>query len=298
MGDYHKLEQLYDQVVAILRSDKTLDQDKRLFEWGSLERLQKARNDAQHGARAPHPSDLIELTAIAREFIDRIVPLKFRHLGSSLAEISLANLIEDEVLRQFMQRAQTMLDQDQRQACALLVRIAFLLGRLKRRYDWWKDRQGHQVIDDYDAAREISREWGVRLLDGSADARLQHYIMMQVLRLPHLYDNWILGLEATDRDKLFELTPRLVHYPEGTAGSPPSDETAVIALIDNSLTAKEAWSPPPFSQAPSRDDCLWVLDYTIETLLRWQQEQRGSYAPIDPKCLGVLPELETICSHK
>jgi hypothetical protein len=294
MGDYHKFEQLYNQVVAILRScgSGILGQDERLFNWGALERLQKARNDAQHGAKAPHPSDLPELTAIAREFIERVIQLYFPHLGSSLAEISLANLIEDDVLRQFIEHAETTLGQGQFKTCALLVRVAFLLGRLKRRYDWWKDRKGRRVIDDYDVSRQTSRDWGVRPLESNADTRLLHNIMTETLKLPVLFDNWILGLDKMDRDKLSELTPRLVRYPEGTKGFPPSDEVVLVDLMDNLLSGKDVWPESHFAETPSRDDCLWILDYTIETLLRWQQEQRGRYTAIDPKYLKVLPELE------
>lgn len=291
LGDYHKFEQLFNQVVAVLRDSGNLGEDDRLYKWGSLERLQKARNDAQHGAKAPHPSDLPELATIAKEFIERVLGLGYSKWGSSLTEISLANLIEDEVLRQCIEHAEAALAKGQRETCALLARVAFLLGRLKRRYDWWKDRKGHRVIDDFDVSHQISTDWGVRPLDNS-ETRLLANIMHQVSNLPRLFDNWLLGLDSVDRSRLSELTPRLFHYSEGMIGLPPSDEVIVVALLEDLMSGKEDWTGPHFQTVPSENERLWVLDFTTETLLRWQREQRGRFTAVDPKYSKALAILE------
>lgn len=288
LGDYHKFEQLFNQVVAILRDGSDLGEDERLYKWGSLERLQKARNDAQHGAKAPHPADLPELATIAREFIERILDLKWR---ISLNEVSLANLIKDNVLQQFIKHAETALAKGDRETCALLAWVAFLLGRLKRRYDWWKERKGHTAIDDFDLSQQISRDWGVRPLNDT-ETRLMANIMGQVLRLPYLFDNWALGLDAVDRSRLLGLTPRLVYYSEEVVDSPPSDEVVVVNLLDELISGKEDWAGPHFQTVPSENECLWVLSFITETLLRWQREERGFLTAVDPQYFRALTILE------
>lgn len=291
MGDFNSFEQLFNQVIAVLRDSGNLDENERLYEWGSLGRLQKARNDAQHGAKAPHPSDLPELVAIAKEFIEHVLGLGFSKWGTLLIEISLASLIEDKVLRQYVEHAETALSKGQCETSALLARMAFLLGRLKRRYDWWKDRKGHGVIDDYDAALAISRDWGVRSLDND-EIRLLSNMMCEVRKLPYLFDNWVLGLDSVDRSRLSELTPRLVHYPEEVTDLPPSDEVVAVALLDNLISGKGDWTGPHFQTVPSKNECLWVLDFTTETLLRWQREQRGRFTGINPKYSKAIAILE------
>jgi hypothetical protein len=292
VGDPHKFEQLFNQVVAVLRSRAALGEDEPLSPWDALNRLRVARNDAQHGGKAPHPSDLPELAEIAVQFIDRVLATCFFRATYSLAEISLANLIGDEVLREYVAHAEAALLEGRLKACALLLRVAFLLGRLKRRYDSWKDRPTHRVIDDYDAGHRISEQLGPgRLRD--RDTSLLPGIVGQVVKLPPLYDNWVLGLDSVDRVRLFELTPRLVPYPEEMRKLPASDEKIVVPLLEGLVQGKEEWTRASPQAAPSKDDSLWLLDFTTQTILRWEREQRGRYTPIDHSYLDALAKLES-----
>jgi hypothetical protein len=296
LGDYHRFEQLYDQVVAVLRDEGKLGEDEILFKWGSLKRLQKARNNAQHGAIAPHPNHLSELATTAKDFIERVLQLFFPVHSDSLEKISLTELIEDKVLRQYLKSAETALAQERLQTCALLVRIAFLLGRRKRRYDGWRDRGGSQAIDDYDVPSKISQAWmdtGLCDKTGSEPiARLLWEIMTETRKLPRLFDNWVLGLDKVDRDRLNETTPRLVFYEEGTVSRPPSDEIVVLHILDGIISGEGNWTGPHFQDIPSANDCLWACDYVTETILRWQQEGRGRFTAVDLKYLDALPKLE------
>ncbi|NIN66194.1 MAG: hypothetical protein GTO63_16170 [Anaerolineae bacterium] len=293
LGKYHRFEQLFNQVVAVLRSRKALGVDESLFRWDAVDRLRRARNDAQHAAKAPHPSDLPELAEIADKFIDRVLATHFFACASSLAEISLADLIEDEVLREYLRHAEAALVQGRLKVCALVLRVALLLGRLKRRYDWWRDRGGGSVIDDYDASLEITQDWGIRTLN-NRDTRLLSGIMRQVFNLPGLFDNWVLGLHSVDRKRLTELTPRLVRHPPEMKRIPPSDEIVVVGLLENLISDKGDWTGPDFRTTPSKNSCLWLFDFTTETMLRWEREQRGRYTAIDLRYLEALPNLESI----
>lgn len=293
VGDPHKFEQLFNQVVAVLRSRKALRVDQSLFRWDAVDRLRTARNDAQHGAKAPHPSDLPELVSIAEQFVDRVLATHFFARATSLAQISLADLLEDEVLREYLKHAEAALVKGRLEVCALLLRVAFLLARLKRRYDWWKDRKGARVIDDYDDSLKISQYWGLRRLN-DPDTRLLAIIKGQVSRLPRLFDNWLLGLDSFDRDRLDELTPRLVRHPEEIRNLPTSDEMLVVHILDNLIEGKRDWTGPHFQNTPSKNDCLWLFDFTTEGMLRWEREQRGRYTAIDLRLLDPLPKLESI----
>jgi hypothetical protein len=288
LDNYHRFDQLFNQVVAILRASHELEEDKKLFKWGKLERLQKARNDAQHGAKAPHPSDLPELITTTEKLIGCILELHFSALATTIMVISLTKLISDEVLRQYMEHAEEQLTQGNYKACTLLVRIAFLLGRKKRRFNWWKDE--HRIIDDYDTPRRISEHYGCRPLDGQ-QSRLLDAIVGAVLPMPHLFDNWVLGLDEVDRARLSELTPRLTHQSQG-AGVSPSDEVLVVNILDEILSSEEKWKGPHFRHVPSKYDCLWALDYTTDTLIRWQKEQHHGYSAVDSRYLAALPTLK------
>jgi hypothetical protein len=293
VGDPHKFEQLFNQVVAVLRSRTALRDDDPLFRWDALNRLRVAGNDAQHGAKAPHPSDLPQLADIAEQFIGRVLATHFFGATGTLAEISLANLIEDEVLREYVAHAEAALLQGRLKACRLLLRVAFLLGRLKRRHDWWKDRLTHRIIDDYDAGHRIFQHWAPdRLPDW--EARLLSGIVYEVANLPAVRDNWELGLQLVDRRGLFELTPRLVPYPEDVRKLPASDEVIVVPLLKGLLQGKEEWTRPGPQAAPSKNDSLWLFDFTTETILRWEREERGRYTPIDHSYLEALPKLESL----
>ena len=297
---FHKFEQLYDQVVAICRDKGILGENEQLFKWSALKRLQEARNDAQHGAIAPHPTRFPEFAGTAKDFVERVLQLKFRDYGEALAEISLAGLIEDMVLREFSKSAERALTQRRIPTCSLLVRIAFLLGRLKRDFNWWRDRGGGSIIDDYDASSHMSQRWRrTGLTDKTTSnhrAGLLYDVMIQAGRLPHLYDNWVLGLDRLDRNRLYELTPRLVHYDEDVTliASPSSDEVSVLHFLDKKVLGEEDWSGPYLHKIPSEDDCLWALDYVTETLLRWQGEERGRFAAVDPKYRDAISKLESL----
>lgn len=293
LGNNNKFSQLYDQVVAILRFDQRLDENGILFRRNLLERLQKARNDAQHGAKAPHPSDLPELAAIAKEFIERVLFLSFSQLGSSLSEVSLSNLIKDEVLRRSIKLAEAAIQNEQYDVSALLARVAFLLGRKKRRYDWWKYRKGQRIIDDFDTSNELSRDWGTRLLDDK-ETRLLYNIMREVSVLPYLLDNWLLGLDNMDRSRLLEWTPRLMKYPDKMVGLPPSDEVIITTLMDSLVSGDQHWEGANFQNLPDKNQSLWVVDYVTDTLLRWQQEERGRFTAINIQYLDALTKLEKI----
>ena len=298
--DFQNFEQLYNQVVAICRDKGTLGENEQLFKWSALKRLQEARNGAQHGAIAPHPDRLPEFAGTAKDFVERVLQLNFQDYGESLAEISLAGLIEDMVLREFSKSAERALTQRRIRTCSLLVRIAFLLGRLKRDFDWWRDRGGGSIIDDYDASSHMSQHWDgtglSRETTSNHEAGLLYDVMIQAGRLPYLYDNWVLGLDRLDRHRLYELTPRLVHYDEGVTliNSPSSDEVSVLHFLDKRVLGEEDWSGPYLHKIPSEDDCLWALDYVTETLLRWQGEERGRLAAVDPKYRDAISKLESL----
>jgi hypothetical protein len=295
VGDPHKFEQLFNQVVAILRSREALGGDQSLFPWDALNRLRIARNDAQHGGKAPHPSDLPELSKIAEQFIDAVLATHFFAFATSLSEVSLADLVEDDVLREYLKHAEAALVRGELKGCALLLRVAFLLGRLKRRYNWWKDRHGNRIHDDYDAGHRISEQLRPRRLR-DRDSALLPGIVGQVVKLPPLFDNWVLGLDSVERHRLFELTPRLVQYPADMRNLPASDEMIVVPILDRLVQGREDWTGPGSQTAPSENDSLWLFDFTTETILRWEREQRDQYTPIDLGLLDALPKLESVVS--
>lgn len=294
LGDYHKFEQLYDQVVAILRAEKKLGQDDSLFKWPQLQTLQKVRNDAQHGARASHLDDLPGLAKTAKAFIDRVLQLCFSDYGSCVEEISLVALIEDRVLQGYLRSAAQALVKEQIHVCSLLIRVAFLLGRLKRRFDWWRDRPGHRPLDDYDVPARIDDLWRATGSYSSSmpEDKLLWEMMTEVRKLPILFENWMLGLEMVDRGRLEQITPLLSIHQDSTAGQPPSDEVVILAILDGLTAGSDDWAGPHFHSVPTKSDCLWACDYVTETVLRWQSEEAGRFTAVDLKYLEALPKLK------
>jgi len=293
IGDYHKFEQLYNQAVTILRANKVLGIKEKLFEWNQVDRLHKARNDAQHGAKAPHPSDLIDYVNISREFIEKVLQLGYFEAINGLANISFTTLIQDNALKAFLVQAETEYSQSNYKECVFFAYIAFLLGRMKRRYDWWKDREGHEVIDDYDMSAQMNQDYGIRPFD-TPDARLLANIIGQTIKLPRLYDNLILGLELVERDRLHEIAPRIVNYPSGTIGQPPSDEVAIEFICNGLISGQGDWTGPTFNEIPSKDDSLWVIDYVSDTLVKWENEERNRYANVNPEIGQLIGTLRNI----
>jgi len=302
-------EQIYNQVVVILRSEGELGKDERLFKWERVKRLQAARNDAQHGAIAPHPDYLPELTQTALDFIECVLKRHFSAFGHSIAEISLADLLGDDVLRQYVKAAENALAQGQHKVSVLLIRVAFLLGRLKRRYDWWRDRKGSKAIDDYDGPGDHIRIYNYQsrgIADSpmvNPDAKFNQKvlsqlweIMTQARKTPRMFDNWTLGLDKVDRDRLEEVTPRITYYSEKEkrVGFPPSDEIIILTILDKLLSNQSDWRGPHFQTEPSMDDCLWACDYVTDFLLRWEREARGRFTAVDTKYLDVLLKLVEI----
>lgn len=198
--------------------------------------MQKARNDAQHGAKAPHPTDLWELKDITLEVIEKVLKLHFADYACTLVEVSFANLLEDEVLKAYVQYAEKCIAQGDLKTGSTYVRLAFLLGRLKRRFDWWKDREG-QIIDDYDLGRTLSNN--------------SRY----------------------------------------TQSSPPSDEIVVLDYVNGLVSLKGVVVSAYFAHEITKEDCLWAIDYTTETLRRWQIEENNRFTPIDPRYLVAIPHL-------
>lgn len=277
--------QLFDQVVAILRHSRTLAEDERLVPWDRLRRLQVARNAAQHDATAPNPNDLPQLIGIAKETCNRVISLAFADYGSSIEQVSLSNLLSDPVLRALMQAAERHRTQSHLRHASLLARMAFLLGRLKRRYDYWAADHAQRIIDDYDSAREITFSWdhtGLGLNQTEPTARFLADMMHQVLSLPHLFDNWLLGIDQAARVKLEASTPRLIYYPADFRGTPTSDEKAIVPVLNQILNDISEWQGPWFATDPLAPGVDWALNFVIDTLLRWQSEQPDSSADIDP----------------
>ncbi|NMB63666.1 MAG: hypothetical protein GYA16_02225 [Spirochaetes bacterium] len=285
-------EQLYNQVVAILRKEK-LGVDERLFKWEKINKVRRARNSAQHKAEAPHPNDLPELIETTYKFIDRILSLHFSCLAASTMAISQAKLLDDSVLRQYIENAEKAMTQEKYKTCALLVRIAFLLGRWKRRFNYWKDDGEQNIKDDYNMALKISRLYRDKFL-GSKDSILCDHVIAEVIKLPQLFDNWILGLDAVDRGRLDELTPKLNHYQNEIAYDCPPDEVMIIPILKEEIEGKDKLKDIDFRHVPTKDDCYWLLDYVTDTLLRWQQEERKKYSAVDNEYLAALPILEQI----
>ena len=299
-------EQIYNQVVVILRSEGELEKGERLFKWERVKRLQAARNDAQHGAIAPHPDYLPELTQTALDFIECVLQRHFSAYGHSIAEISLADLVEDEVLRESVKAAEKALAQGQLKVSTLLIRVAFLLGRLKRRYDYWRDRKGSKVIDDYNGPGDHIRIYNYQsrgiadspMVNRNADLQRKLLsqmweVMLQVRKIPRMFDNWTLGIDSVDRGYFEEVTPRFEFYSEkdNVVGFPSPDEVIVLSILDKLLSNQSDWRGPNFQTEPSMDDCLWACDYVTDIILRWEREARGRFTAVDTKYLDVLPKL-------
>ena len=276
-------DHLFDQVLTIFRHIGSLSQDELLVRWDRLRRLQAARNAAQHHATAPNPTDLPDLISIAKETCDRITILAFSSYGSSIEKVSLSPLIGDPVLRELLQDAERSRAASKPRHASLLVRITFLLGRLKRRYDYWEGDRAQRIIDDYDYARVITESWnhtGLGYRTDEPTARFLADVMHQVLSLPHLFDNWVLGLDQADRLKLEASTPRLIYYPPNFRGLPTSDEKHTVPVLNQILNDLPHWQGPSYQHDPQPDEVDWALNFVLDTLLRWESEQTPSAAPV------------------
>lgn len=296
-ADYpHGFAQLYNQAVATLRENERLGENQPLYSIPSLQRLRKHRNSAQHDAIAPTEVDFIEMSSTAREFANRLLSLGFFECCNSLETVSLSILLDDRVLKTYVVEAEKALSQRHLRCSSQLIYVAFLFGRLKRRFDWWKERQGHQILDDFDRGNAIQDLWfqnkGVPAgRDRMTD--LMTEMVREVSRLPELHDNYILGLDQRERNRLRSVTPR---FEQRLPKSLPTPDEILVTYLPRWLEGENStWAGPVFGQEPSYEECSWACDYVVDTLIKWQLEERGQHTEIPETYIGLIPKLKAFC---
>lgn len=240
---------LWDQVVAICQE---MDEPQSLILKSEMRSLHLARNDAQHSIKVPSSEFLAEMIGATRAFLDHLLNVAF---GLSLRQISDALLIRTPTVRGLVEEAQEALAEDDLLLFAGLLRLAFTLAQMGALANVPVGRflTGQPPGDLLaPALDEISPESGL----ARGLSRLQDYLAQVHAELTSLSLELGLGLERQAFSRFAVLTPAVpyvepdghIHWLEG--GPDP------------------AW----LREALDADTCLWLQDYAIQTILRWEAD--------------------------
>lgn len=240
---------LWDQVVAVCQE---MAEPQSLLLKGEMRSLHLARNEAQHSVKVPSSEFLAEMLAATRTFLDHLLMAAF---DVSLRQISEALLIQTPIVRQVMEEAQAALAEDRPLEFAGLIRLAFTLAQAGAVQQVQVGRfVGVQppthLLDP--ALADLPAEGGMAL----ALTDLQTYLAQLHVELTSLSLELGLGLERQSFTRFSLLTPA-VPYIDG----------------DGTLHWLESGQNFQWLAAQLTDDtCLWLQDYAIRTILRWEAD--------------------------
>lgn len=240
---------MWDQVVAICQE---FSEPESLGLKAEMRSLHLARNDAQHSIKVPSSEFLAEMLAATRTFLDHLLNAAF---GITMRQIGEALLIRSDAIRQSMEVAQNALSEGRSIHYAGMVRLAFTVAQAAAiRHVQIGRFVGIQPPQNLlaDALDEAHPESGL----AQSLTNLQHYLAQLHAELANLSLELGLGLERQSFTRFSLLTP----------GVPLVQADGQVQWLESGQNM--AWLDAQLDY----DVCLWLQEYAISTILRWEAE--------------------------
>lgn len=266
---------LWDQVTAIFQS---MDEQPTPLLKAEMRSLHLARNEAQHSIKVPSSEFLAEMIAATRSFLDHTLQTAF---GVTLRQISEALLVRTMPVRRILERAQTALAAGQMLLFAGLNRLAFVVAQAG-------------AVQQISIGRFIAVSPPADLLVPALEAcppggglaqgftQLQHYLTHLHAEIANLSLELSLGLERSAFSRFSFLTPAVpLLQPDGSVHWLESGQDL------DWLTAEM-----------TPENTLWLQEYAIATILRWENEGRLSQINEDFDVDGACQDLLTLIEAK
>ncbi len=240
---------LWDQVVAICQE---MPEPQSLILKSEMRSLHLARNDAQHSIKVPSSEFLAEMTGATRAFLDHLLDVAF---GLTLRRISDALLVRTPTVRRLLEEAQEALDENDVLLFAGLLRLAFTLAQMGAlaRVPVGRFLTGPPPVTLLEPAlAELDPNRGL----AQGLHALQTYLAQVHAELTSLSLELGLGLERQAFSRFAVLTPAVPHV----------EANGHIRWLESGPELdwlREQLDP---------DTCLWMQDYAIRTVLRWEAD--------------------------
>ncbi|MBX3053653.1 MAG: hypothetical protein KF753_19400 [Caldilineaceae bacterium] len=240
---------LWDQVVAICQE---LPEPESLVLKSEMRSLHLARNDAQHSIKVPSSEFLAEMLAATRTFLDHLLYAAF---GITLRQIGEALLIRSNAIRQTMELAQAALADGNSLHYAGILRLAFTIAQAAaiQQVQIGRFVGVHPPLDLLeDALQETAPDSGLAV----GLNNLQLYLTQLHAELANLSLELGLGLERQSFTRFSILTPAV----------PLLEEDGRVHWLESGQDL--GW----LASQLDHDDCLWLQEYAINTILRWEAD--------------------------
>lgn len=248
---------LWDQVVAICQE---LPEPEQMVLKSEMRSLHLARNDAQHSIKVPSSEFLAEMLAATRTFLDHLLLAAF---GITLRQVSEALLIGSDSIRNAMEVAQSALADGNVLHYAGLLRLAFTMAQAAAIQQVQVGRfvGVHPPLDLLESAlQEVEPDSGL----ATGLNNLQVYLTQLHAELANLSLELGLGLERQSFTRFSILTPAV----------PLLEADGRVHWLESGQDM--GW----LSAQLGHDGCLWLQDYAISTILRWEAD--GLIGPFIP----------------
>ncbi len=240
---------LWDQVVAICQE---MPEPQTLILKSEMRSLHLARNDAQHSIKVPSSEFLAEMTGATRAFLDQLLDVAF---GLTLRRISDALLVRTSTVRRLLEEAQEALDENRPLLFAGLLRLAFTLAQMGAlaRVPVGRFLTGQPPMALLEPAlAELDPASGL----AQGLQALQTYLAQVHAELTSLSLELGLGLERQSFSRFAVLTPAVPHV----------ETNGHIRWLEGGPDL--GW----LREQLDPDTCLWMQDYAIRTILRWEAD--------------------------
>jgi hypothetical protein len=240
---------LWDQVVAICQE---FSEPQRLPLKQEMRSLHLARNEAQHTVKVPSSEFLAEMMAATRTFLDHLLQIAF---GVALRQISEALMIQTPQIRAVLEEAHSALTEKDPLRFAGLLRLAFTLAQASAVQQVQIGRfvgvqPPVQLLAP--ALADVSPESG--LATGLRD--LQAYLNQFHIELTSLSLELGLGLERQSFTRFSILTPAV----------PFIEPNGKVRWLESGQNMD--WLTAQLTP----DTCLWLQEYAINTILKWEAD--------------------------
>jgi hypothetical protein len=240
---------MWDQVVAICQE---FPEPESLGLKAEMRSLHLARNDAQHSIKVPSSEFLAEMLAATRTFLDHLLNAAF---GITMRQIGEALLIRSDAIRESMELAQNALSEGRTIHYAGIVRLTFTMAQATAIRQVQVGRfVGVQPPQDLleDALNETPADSGLAVSLNN----LQQYLSFLHAELANLSLELGLGLERQSFTRFSILTPAVP-----------------LIQADGQVQWLESGQNMEWLNAQlDYDECLWLQEYAISTILRWEAE--------------------------
>ncbi len=266
---------LWDQVVAICQE---LPEAQRLPLKPEMRSLHLARNEAQHNVKVPSSEFLAEMMAATRTFLDHLLQITF---SLTLRQISEALMVQTPQVRWVLEEAHAALSENDALRFAGLLRLGFTLAQAMAVQHVHVGRfvgvqPPMQLLEP--ALAEVHPESGMAV--GLKD--LQSYLTQLHVELTSLSLELGLGLERQSFTRFSLLTPAVPFIEPG----------GNIRWLESGQNMR--W----LSTQLTPDTCMWMQEYALTTILRWESEGLISGQAFDVDLNRIQNELTSLIQQQ